>query len=121
MSKTRQLTDQETAILDRLRARAKDSSISLGKLAVAVGKSEELGRQWAAGNAFPTQRTVLKIAEQLDVSVNWLLTGDTAPADRPLTELEREILAAARELPVEMQKLFLTTGKGWAASLPKKK
>lgn len=95
--------------------------MSMSDLAVAVGRSEPLGRQWNTYRAFPPQRILQGIAERLDVRMNWLLSGENEPADRALTVVERETLATMRELPLDLQKLLLATAKGWRAEPTRKK
>lgn len=64
-----------------LKERIKNSRIAAKmtqeELARAVGKTRNAVTQWESGASRPRLNTLEKIAEALEVSVDWLLTGNT--------------------------------------------
>ena len=120
-TKNRDLTANERATIDRIKERVKARGGSMAKLARDVGTTTNAGSQWGSYRALPKHRTMVAIANNLGVSMNWLLSGFDEPADRPLTTVELETLAAMRELPPDKQALILATVKAWRVSDVSKK
>lgn len=115
-TKNRDLSANERAVIDRIKARVKERGGSMAKLAREVGTTTNAGSQWGSYRALPKHRTMVAISHNLGVSMNWLLSGVDEPADRPLTAVELETLAAMRELPADKQALILATVKAWRAA-----
>lgn len=120
-AKSRPLSDTERATIDRIKQRVKSLGGSMAKLARDVGQTTNAGSQWGSYRSFPRQRTMVEIARVLEVSVNWLLTGDEKAAERPLTVVERELLAEMREMSADRQALILATVRAWKTSPMDKK
>jgi transcriptional regulator with XRE-family HTH domain len=112
-TKSRELTAAEREVIDRIKARVRARGSTMAKLAREIGATTNAGSQWGSYRSLPKHRSMVAIARNLEVSVNWLLTGFEEPADRPLTAVELETLAAMRELPPDKQALILATVKAW--------
>lgn len=121
MGKTRQLTDKERLILDRIEGVIIRKEVSWAALSRLVGKSDNLGSQWSSRRACPVQRDIQTIASWLGIDMAWLLTGnEPAEVRQAQTETELALLAAIRALPVEQQEAVLAGAQAMRDRLTKK-
>ena len=63
-------------LLERIKATCKEKGISLYKLEKEIGLSKGASYKWK--NSSPNQDTINKIANYLDVSIDYLVTGNDA-------------------------------------------
>lgn len=105
---------RERAIIDRIRAKCIERGITMSALALSVGRTDNAGRQWNTYRSLPRHQAMMAVANALEVSVNWLLTGENEPADRAVTQIERETLSVIRELPVDVQEMLLAQARALA-------
>lgn len=121
MSKNRELTDRERQALDRLGAALNQQGMSWQQASTHVGKSANLGNQWSSRRAFPQERDLYTLAQHLGVTMGWLLTGEEPTAETTaITATEREMLAALRQLPPDMQRVVLAQVEAAAHQITKK-
>ena len=67
-----------------IREKRKEKGITMKELGARIGCSESAISQYETGKRSPDYETLLKLAEELDTSVNYLLTGtDIQPTTRP--------------------------------------
>lgn len=66
--------DRLAVFAHRLRQVREECQLSAAQLAVAVGlKSEKTVHLWQAGTGYPTVATLIRVAELLGVTTDWLL------------------------------------------------
>lgn len=122
MAKQRELTDAERAVLERIDAVLSDRRMSWAELARRVGRSKQLGAQWSGKRSFPPQRVAFAIAEVLEVSRTWLLSGEEADAaPRPVTARQAEVLRLMLEMTPDQEAAILAAAKGISTHMDKKK
>lgn len=90
-------------------------------LAAMVGVTDGAIAQYETGRNLPKLSRLERIAVALDVSPEWLLTGNE-PDElvRAQTKTEAEMLRLIRALPAEQQDLALAMLEGLAAKVAKK-
>jgi transcriptional regulator with XRE-family HTH domain len=121
MSKNRDLTNRERQVMDRLESVLKTRGVSWAESAQLAGKSKNLGAQWSGRRSFPREEALYQIAQALGVAMGWLLTGDEPSAETlAMTETERALLKAVRELSPDMQRAALAQVNALVTSIAKK-
>lgn len=63
--------------MDTIRKLRKQKGLTMKELASRIGCSESAVSQYETGRRSPDYETLLKIAEELETSVNYLLTGES--------------------------------------------
>ncbi|MBQ9412066.1 MAG: helix-turn-helix transcriptional regulator [Oscillospiraceae bacterium] len=93
--------------MDAIRQKRKEKKLTLRQLAKMVGCSESAISQYENGKRCPDYEMLLKIAEALDSSVSFLLTGveDTAPVH--FSRDEEELLHHYLSLTPERKTMVL--------------
>lgn len=121
MSKNREITAREREVLDRLALVLQNSGVSWTQAAQLAGKSGSLGAQWSGRRSFPKEEALYRIAQHLGVAMGWLLTGDEPSAETlAMTETERAMLKALRELAPDAQRAAVAQVAALASNLTKK-
>jgi hypothetical protein len=121
-AKQRPVSEKERLMLERIRARLAELKMTWGQLAVAVGRSPNLGHQWSAGNSFPPHRLHPAIAEALKVGRAWLLTGGEPEEEtKAQTVLQAEVLKLMLSMTQDQQKALMAAARGIAAHMDEKK
>lgn len=121
-AKQRPVSPKESQVLDRIRARLAELGMTWAQLAVAVGRSKNLGHQWSAGNSFPPHRLQPAIAEALKMPRAWLLTGNEPEEEtKAQTVLQAEVLKLMLSMTPEQQKALMAAARGIATHMDKKK
>lgn len=119
--KTRDLTDRELMVMDRIESVLKRTGNNWTQLALSVGKSASSGSQWSGRRSFPREQTLYTIALRLGVEMGWLLTGDEPSAERQAqTENELATLRLWRQLSPAEQSAALAVIRGLKGSLTEK-
>ena len=78
-----------------IREKRKEKGITMKELGALVGCSESAISQYETGKRSPDYETLLKLAEELDTSVNYLLTGiEDSPAATRTSVSDDEIKLA---------------------------
>jgi transcriptional regulator with XRE-family HTH domain len=122
MAKQRELSAAERAVMDRVEEAMQRKVWSWAELARRVGLSDNAGSQWSGRRAFPRQRTMIRLAEVLEVSQSWLLKGDEPDAQlRPLTARQAEILKLMQDMGPDAEAAALASIRGIAAHMAKNK
>ena len=98
---------ERRSIMDAIRQKRKEKKLTLRQLAKMVGCSESAISQYENGKRCPDYEMLLKIAEALDSSVSFLLTGveDTAPVH--FSRDEEELLHHYLSLTPERKTMVL--------------
>lgn len=107
----------------RLTAARKRRRMTQDKLAELLSCSRASVQRWERGLDVPSALTMLRIADTLHVSMNWLL-GINATPERAVfpSHDERHLLDLYRELPEEWRPRLLETAKDLLkASQPRQK
>jgi transcriptional regulator with XRE-family HTH domain len=121
MSKNREITAREREVLDRLALVLQNSGVSWTQAAQLAGKSGSLGAQWSGRRSFPKEEALYRIAQHLGVAMGWLLTGNEPSAETmAMTETERAMLKALRELAPDAQRAAVAQITALATNLTKK-
>lgn len=121
MSKNRELTSREREVLDRLAVVLKSADVSWAEAAQLAGKSRNLGAQWSSRRSFPREEALFRISQHLGVAMGWLLTGNEPSADTTaMTETERAMLKALRDLAPDAQRAAVAQITALASILTKK-
>jgi transcriptional regulator with XRE-family HTH domain len=121
MSKNREITAREREVLDRLAVVLQKAGTSWAAAAKIAGRSEALGAQWSGRRSFPREEALYRIAQHLGVAMGWLLTGDEPSAETlAMTETERAMLKALRELAPDAQRAAVAQITALATNLTKK-
>ena len=96
-------------VLDRITNALKEKKKTQKELCEYVGISKNAYTNWKSGHMKSYERYLPKIAEFLEVSVDYLL-GNTDKKESPSEMSERDSLAleAFRSLTVEEQEFFLS-------------
>lgn len=81
------------------------------KAAALVKATQGAGKRWAHGG-FPKMEHAIMLAEKLDVSVEWLLTG--RGEKKPLSAQEQQLVAYFRSLPSEEARIKLLGHLEWS-------
>jgi transcriptional regulator with XRE-family HTH domain len=79
----------------RIKAELKRQNKKPGELYRFADITSQAPINWRNKNSIPAADTALKIAEFLDVSVKWLITGEEEPG---LSRVEQDLLASFRQL-----------------------
>lgn len=80
----------------------KERKIQQKDLAAEIGISQSVLSDWKSGRLKPSIDIILKIANYLDVSVDYLLGNDSAAVNNAqLTDKQKAVLAIAEQLPDE--------------------
>jgi transcriptional regulator with XRE-family HTH domain len=108
MNKTRPLSTREVEILQRISTLLNGKCLSWAELARRVGKSAASGSQWSGHRVFPTEASLHKIANALDVGAGWLLTG----IESAQSVAEVEALLLVRLMSAEEQRAALAALRG---------
>jgi transcriptional regulator with XRE-family HTH domain len=93
----------------------KNNSISQKELAGKIGLRRPSISEWKKKGTYPYVDVAIKIAEILNVSVEYLVTGEDG-----LNSDERELLADYLSLNDDGKKAALAALRGFAAAYPKK-
>jgi transcriptional regulator with XRE-family HTH domain len=121
MSKQRDLTQRELAVMDRIQSVMLGAGLNWSALAVSVAKTVSSGSQWSGRRSFPREQTLYLIAQRLGVEMGWLLTGDEPTEQRQAqTENEKSMLGVMREMSPAEQSALLAAARGIRGSLTKK-
>ena len=87
-----------------IREKRKEKGLTLKELGIRIGCSESAMSQYETGKRNPDYETLLKIAEELDTSVAYLLTGSTEDQTTQtqqtnLSSDEEELVRKYRTIP----------------------
>lgn len=88
-------------------------------LAMDIGKKEQAFTDWKRRDTIPSADVVLKIAKYLDVSIEWLLTGEEKQVVGGLP-LENDLREVWMRLTDEQRKSFLLQMEAVAGAGEKK-
>jgi len=103
-------------LVSRIEKMLADKQLSARKASLSVSTNKDLFQQIIrkGADANPTQRTVELLARALDVSENWLLTGDDAPVpnSRPAYVGLPSRDAMSRDVPVRGTAAGSMNGRG---------
>lgn len=114
--KVRDANSSKTAIGARLRDRRLQLNYTQKFVADTLGVKTPSVSGWERGSASPDKANALKLSKLLNVSIEWILTGDDAPDDAPSSSGSgtRAKVGAARPEKgmsrTEMQDFDLTIG-----------
>ena len=114
-------------VVDRLNLLQENSGMNQKDLAKAIGLSLSIFTIWNKGNAKPGLKQLVKVAQNFNVSLDWLVFGDDAPSNDLenvikldfSSQSEKELIDKFRELPDSYQKNVLAYIDGIASTLPK--
>ena len=121
-TKQRPVSEKERAVLDRIRVRLDELEMTWAQLAIAVGRSSNLGHQWSGGRSFPPHRLHGPITEALRMPRSWLLTGDEPDEEtKAQTVQQGEVLKLMLSMTPEQQEALVAAARGIAAHMEKKK
>jgi len=85
-------------------------SITPLKSLEAIGLPSNVISNWKARNTIPKSDDLYKIAKLLDVSMEWLLTGETTlDTKAEIVPDEKELLMNYRQLTEEQQRMIRLT------------
>lgn len=92
---------------DRFKEMCTKKGVSCNRAATEIGLSNSTATKWKKTGATPDARTIAKLAEYFDVTVDFLLTGDEKkPADPGINGLDAELIKRLSDLsPEEMAKV----------------
>ena len=96
--------------VDRIFALVKETGVEQKAFAVAVGVSEDTISNWKHGKSASYSKHIEKIAAVLGTTVEYLLTGASAPAPSGLSAEDAEILRQIHDRP-GMRIMFSLTSK----------
>ena len=79
-------------MIERILALIAEKNISAYKVAKDLNFSHSLFTSWRSKGSVPDTSTLIKIADYLDVSVDYLLGREPLPTDSRLTETEVKLI-----------------------------
>lgn len=91
-----------------------DKGITAYKVAKETGISQGQMNEYKNGKITPTTENLIKIANYLDCSIDFLLERTSSPLNEP--EDEHRLIKAYRQLTDEGKKAILTTAELYASS-----
>ena len=93
---------------DRLKELRKERGQSAVNLATLTGKAESTVRTWETGKSFPDADTLSKLADNFDVSVDWLLGRTTYRNQKHSDEYHLKFIDLTYRRQIErLHKLFI--------------
>ena len=95
-----------------IREMRKRKGLTLKELGRRVGCSESAMSQYETGKRSPDYETLLKIAEELDTDVVFLLTGSSQQTPAPEDERTKEIIEMIAQLTPQEKDLVIAQLKG---------
>jgi transcriptional regulator with XRE-family HTH domain len=120
--KQRPLNANELAAMARIEDALARKDMSWAALARACNRSTQLGAQWSGRRSFPPQRVLQQIAEVLEVSRAWLLSGDEDDAEvKARTVRQARVLKLMLSMSPEQEAAILAAAEGIATHMDKKK
>ena len=104
-------------ICERMFDKMKKDGKMAADLCRIIGVGTAQTTLWKQRNTDPPAKYIAQISQFLDVSLEWLLTGvDNSKGH--LSQIETEMLALFRELPIEKRYEFMGELKGYLKALP---
>lgn len=107
-------------IVERISVLAKKKGTALTPLSQKLGLSTSSFTEWRKGKAMPSLAAIATIAEYFDVTVDYLLFGDSKQKEtdiyRPISGRERTFMMKFRLLPPSMQDTTLAYMEGMIAA-----
>lgn len=100
-------------IIERITKTLENSDKKASELCEYLGIRTSTMSTWKTRNSDPPAKYIKPIADFLDVSVNYLLTGEDTPTRKNITEKEDELLELYRALPQNKQYEFIGELKGF--------
>lgn len=82
------------------------------QLAEILGISDKTVSKWECGNGFPEVSLLLPLCEELEISVNELLSGETVPDAKYRIKAEENMMNMIKEKEENKKRLALTTVTG---------
>lgn len=80
-----------------------EKGVSPTSVCVSIGLSSSVFSQWS-DSTVPRKTTLVKLADALNVSVDYLLGKEEKPADEgELSETEKQLIDALRDVPDELR------------------
>ena len=99
-------------ICERMFATLDAKNLMAADLARTLGVGTSQTTSWKNRNTDPPAKYIVQIANFLDVSLEYFLTGVDTSSSK-LTSLEADMLAMFRDLPVEKRHEFVGELKGY--------
>lgn len=99
-------------VFDRVNSELRKKRIKKEFLASVCGCSDSSISAWANGTRTPSCTYMARIADYLDVSLEWLLFGKEKETDGDLSTEERELVDAYRHLSSQSKIVILFAAKG---------
>lgn len=102
------------ATINNINRVLKERGMTGADLSRLIGVSSGVYSQWNTGTTKPSAKRIAKIAEVLDVSVEYLLTGakketTAVPKNDGVSEKDIRLIEWFRSLPEEKQKAILAS------------
>ncbi len=97
----------------------KEAGLSQDALAERLGVSRQAISKWENGEAIPETMKLPALAREFGVTVDWLLTEETVPLEKPQSEAAKETSAPEPESPPIQNAMSNTSIPGWVDNLPK--
>ena len=99
----------------------KEAGYTQKQLADLLNISQQSYSDYENGRTFPDKKTLLKISEVLNISIDYLLgrtdeLGAVAPSGAPLSADEKSLLENYRRLRPDLKQLLLSTAETLASS-----
>ena len=112
MEKRRTLTDLEKTMTistaDRLVQLRKENGLSQEALAAKLGVSRQAISKWERGNGFPEVSLLLPLCNELEITVNELLSGERVSEEDYLKKAEENMVNLVREAQESKKKIVLS-------------
>ena len=91
-------------VAERLSEARKASGLTRQQAGDAVGVNARMVYFWETGRSRPDMDRLVKVAELYAHSIDWILTGKEG---QTLTDFERQLVVAARRVPVGFRSMLL--------------
>lgn len=92
-----------TEIAERIKSTAKAKNIAIKDMLVSCNLNKNALFTMASGGSMPKADNLAKIADYLDVSVDYLLGRTETPENDPANKLQAEFFKIFQKLPFEEQ------------------
>ena len=118
---TPELAAKALLIGARIRAERDKNGYTQAKLALKIGKTSGAIGQYETGRNLPNMQTLERLAKELSVTTEWLMTGDDPGEEiKAHTTSERDALHILREIPTDLHEAALAMLRGLTKTKEKK-
>jgi transcriptional regulator with XRE-family HTH domain len=110
---TPQMAEKAQSVGQRIRAAREQKGYTQAKLAAKIGKTPGAVTQYELGYNLPKIEVLERLAAELDVTTEWLMTGGVPEEEvKAQTTAERDALKLLRAIPIQYHEAALAMLKG---------